>query len=194
MKSNKGLPLTALDRVARAVAPGDAGFTFRMVPRATLARRRKVLATARNVAAARLSADESARVARLAEVLGAGARGSGSDEEARAFLFRPHPMLEGRHPIDVVLANEFGARWSRESWAGCSTVPPRDGPAARPRAHGLPDWRPDRLPPNFDATGSKLYPGRWNTVASPMIYASEHYSTAMLFEKLAHGSGRLPPN
>lgn len=47
--------------------------------------------------------------------------------------------------------------------------------------------------PIFDATGSKLYPGRWNTAASPMVYASEHYSTAML-EKLAHGSGRLPKN
>lgn len=47
--------------------------------------------------------------------------------------------------------------------------------------------------PIFDASGSKLYPGRWNTPASPIIYTSEHYSTAML-EKLAHGSGRLPPN
>jgi RES domain-containing protein len=47
--------------------------------------------------------------------------------------------------------------------------------------------------PIFDATGSTLYPGRWNTPASPMIYASEHYSTAML-EKLVHGSGQLPPN
>ncbi|MBI3707615.1 MAG: RES family NAD+ phosphorylase [Proteobacteria bacterium] len=47
--------------------------------------------------------------------------------------------------------------------------------------------------PIFDATGSKFYPGRWNTPASPMIYASEHYSTALL-EKLVHGSGRLPPN
>jgi RES domain-containing protein len=45
----------------------------------------------------------------------------------------------------------------------------------------------------FDAAGSRLYPGRWNTRASPMIYASEHYSTALL-EKLVHGSGRLPPN
>jgi RES domain-containing protein len=47
--------------------------------------------------------------------------------------------------------------------------------------------------PIFDATGSKLHPGRWNTAASPMIYTSEHYSTAML-EKLVHGSGSLPPN
>lgn len=47
--------------------------------------------------------------------------------------------------------------------------------------------------PIVDATGSTLYPGRWNTPASPMIYTSEHYSTAML-EKLVHGSGQLPPN
>jgi RES domain-containing protein len=47
--------------------------------------------------------------------------------------------------------------------------------------------------PIFDATGSKRYPGRWNTPKSAMIYASEHYSTAML-EKLVRGSGRLPPN
>lgn len=52
---------------------------------------------------------------------------------------------------------------------------------------------PDGAYPIFDATGSKLYPGRWNTPASPMIYTSEHYSTAML-EKLVHGSGSLPPN
>ncbi len=47
--------------------------------------------------------------------------------------------------------------------------------------------------PIYDATGSKLYPGRWNTPGSPMIYTSAHYSTAML-EKLVHGSGSLPPN
>jgi len=45
--------------------------------------------------------------------------------------------------------------------------------------------------PIFDATGSRLYPGRWNTASSPMIYASEHFSTALL-EQLVHGSGRLP--
>jgi RES domain-containing protein len=52
---------------------------------------------------------------------------------------------------------------------------------------------PNGAHPIFDATGSKLYPGRWNTAGNPVIYASAHYSTAML-EKLAHGSGVLPPN
>ena len=47
--------------------------------------------------------------------------------------------------------------------------------------------------PIFDPTGSRLAPGRWNTSASPMIYASEHYSTAML-EKLVRANGDLPPN
>ena len=47
--------------------------------------------------------------------------------------------------------------------------------------------------PVFDATGAKLWPGRWNTAATPMIYTSEHYSTAML-EKLVHGNGQMPPN
>jgi RES domain-containing protein len=52
---------------------------------------------------------------------------------------------------------------------------------------------PDGAYPIFDATGSRLSPGRWNTESSPLIYASEHYSTAML-EVLANGSGQLPPN
>jgi hypothetical protein len=37
-------------------------------------------------------------------------------------------------------------------------------------------------------TGSKLYPGRWNDNATPVIYASRRYSTAML-EKLDHANG-----
>ena len=52
---------------------------------------------------------------------------------------------------------------------------------------------PQGIYPIFDATGSTLAPGRWNTAGSPVIYTSEHYSTALL-EKLVHGSGRLPPN
>lgn len=47
--------------------------------------------------------------------------------------------------------------------------------------------------PIFDSKGSTINPGRWNTSASPILYTSEHYSTAVL-EKLVRGSGQLPPN
>ena len=47
--------------------------------------------------------------------------------------------------------------------------------------------------PIWDARGSAASPGRWNTATAPVIYAAEHYSTAML-EKLARGRGEMPPN
>jgi RES domain-containing protein len=46
--------------------------------------------------------------------------------------------------------------------------------------------------PIFDPQGSTIIPGRWNDPGTPVIYASEHYSNAML-EKLAWGMGELPP-
>lgn len=52
---------------------------------------------------------------------------------------------------------------------------------------------PDGLHPIYDSEGARLYPGRWNMPASPIIYTSEHYSTAMM-EKLVHTSSILPPN
>jgi putative toxin-antitoxin system antitoxin component (TIGR02293 family) len=96
----KGLPLTALDRIAHAVAPDDAGFAHRLVPRATLARRR-----AQPVP--RLTPEESARVARLASVWAAAKDVWKTDEATRRWLFEPHMMLENRRPVDVVLASEF---------------------------------------------------------------------------------------
>lgn len=47
--------------------------------------------------------------------------------------------------------------------------------------------------PIFSTEGARLFPGRWNRASSPMIYTSEHYSTAML-EKLVHANAILPPN
>ena len=87
----RGLPLSALDRVAHAVAPGDSSFAHRLVPRATLARRRAQ-------ASARLTPDESARVARLASVWAFAKDVWQDDEQARGFLSRPHPELGMRRP------------------------------------------------------------------------------------------------
>jgi RES domain-containing protein len=52
---------------------------------------------------------------------------------------------------------------------------------------------PDGAYPIFDAGGSRIAPGRLNTENSSLIYASQHFSTAML-EIRANGIGRLPPN
>jgi RES domain-containing protein len=52
---------------------------------------------------------------------------------------------------------------------------------------------PDGMFPIYDSEGARLYPGRWNTSASPIIYTSEHYSAAML-EKLVHNNAILPAN
>ncbi|WP_313802581.1 RES family NAD+ phosphorylase [Sphingobium sp.] len=52
---------------------------------------------------------------------------------------------------------------------------------------------PDGAFPIYDSEGARLYPGRWNRPSSPLIYTSEHYSTAML-EKLVHFSAVLPSN
>lgn len=45
--------------------------------------------------------------------------------------------------------------------------------------------------PLFSGVGAGLYPGRWNLPSSPLIYASETFSTALL-EKLVILGGELP--
>lgn len=95
-----GLPLGALDRVARLIAPGDAQFKYRLVPKATYERRK---------GSHRLSSDEGARLARVARVWGLALAVWREEAEARDFLFRPHPMLEDRRPIDMVIGSEIGA-------------------------------------------------------------------------------------
>src|SRR3546814_18476353 len=52
------------------------------------------------------------------------------------------------------------------------------------------DWSSDVCSSDL---GARLYPGRWNTAASPIIYTSEHYSTAML-ENLVHANTVMPAN
>jgi putative toxin-antitoxin system antitoxin component (TIGR02293 family) len=102
---DEGLPLSALDRLAKAVAPGDSQFPYRLVPRATLARRRAMPAGQQV-----LSAEEGAKVARLASVWALALEVWKDPEAARRFLRKPHMLLQGRTSLDVVLANELGGR------------------------------------------------------------------------------------
>ena len=95
-----GLSVAALQAVADKVAPDDRSFVFRLMPRATLERRKR---------SQRLTPDEGGKVARLARVWAAAIDVWQDDVAARGFLSRPHSLLEGRKPIDVVLGNEIGA-------------------------------------------------------------------------------------
>lgn len=97
----RGLPADVLDRLARRIAPGDAAFKYRVVPKATLARRR---------AGRRLTAEESARLARVAELWRLALAVWGDEEQARVFLLQPHMLLEGRVPLDLALKTDLGAR------------------------------------------------------------------------------------
>ncbi len=98
----RGLPVTALDRLADSVAPGDARFKFRLIPKATLDRRRKSPGK-------RLTSEEGDRLARLAKVFSFALDVYHEPERAREFLSRPHPMLDGKAPLDVALATSPGA-------------------------------------------------------------------------------------
>jgi len=95
-----GLPVKAVDKVAHLLAPDDARFKYRLVPKATLERRKTTN---------KLSPEEGARLARLAKVWAAARDVWGDDDQAREFLFRPHPMAEDNRPIDLAIRSEFGA-------------------------------------------------------------------------------------
>ncbi len=81
----RGLPVAALERLSKSMAPAESGFKYRVVKKTTLDRRQKeIWALAKDV--------------------------WGNEEAARDFLFRPHLMLNGRRPVDVVLGTEIGAQ------------------------------------------------------------------------------------
>jgi len=100
-KMEAGLPTRVVASFSHRVAPDDRVFQYRFVPKPTLARR---------VKSKRLSSEESGKVVRVARVWALAVETWGSDEKARAFLNRPHPMLDGAIPMDAVFATEVGAR------------------------------------------------------------------------------------
>ena len=99
-----GLPVRSLERIAAVVAPTDTSFRYRIVPKASLARRK---------AGRRLSTAQRVIVARLASVWAQAVRIWKSEGAARDFLYRKHPLLGARRPIDLVLENEIGAELVR---------------------------------------------------------------------------------
>jgi putative toxin-antitoxin system antitoxin component (TIGR02293 family) len=96
-----GLPKSALKASVECVGGSREErrhLLYRLIPEATFKRRRD-----------RLTADESARAERLARVYATARQVWDSDDDARAFLHTPHPMLQGQAPLEVSLT-ELGAR------------------------------------------------------------------------------------
>jgi putative toxin-antitoxin system antitoxin component (TIGR02293 family) len=98
----RGLPVASLDRLASRVSPEDARrFTYRVVPKPTLERRRKEKQP--------LSTEESDRLARIAKVFAFALEIFRDDAKVRRFLDSPHPMLDDKAPLEVALATGLGA-------------------------------------------------------------------------------------
>jgi putative toxin-antitoxin system antitoxin component (TIGR02293 family) len=96
-----GLSVDAVDRLCAMIAPAEPALRYRIVPKATLARR---------TAARRLSPEESDRLARLARLWAFASNVWKSDDAAQRFLGEPHPLLGGRIPRELATETEVGAR------------------------------------------------------------------------------------
>jgi putative toxin-antitoxin system antitoxin component (TIGR02293 family) len=95
-----GLPVSALDHLAEAVAPEDTRFKFRLIPKATLERRRR--------STKRFTTEEGDRLARIAKVYAVALDIYHDPAKVRDFLRRPHMMLDNKTPLDVALATGPG--------------------------------------------------------------------------------------
>jgi putative toxin-antitoxin system antitoxin component (TIGR02293 family) len=98
----KGLPRQALRHVAESLAGGDkakiSALEWGVVPKTTLERRAK-----------KLSPQESERTERVARLFVHARRALGTEAEAREFMTTPHPLLEGRSPLDAA-RTDLGTR------------------------------------------------------------------------------------
>ena len=89
-----GMPVAAVRNVVRRVDPlGAVVSVYDFVPKATLNRRAKDRK--------KLSRDVSEKLWQVARVYVEAHRQYGDDTEARAFLSRPHPLLDNRTPLEV---------------------------------------------------------------------------------------------
>ena len=95
-----GLPMESLDLTAEYVAADLKDLSAikdRLVPRATRSRRE------------RLKLGEGERVERLARLMAMAETVWEDEDDARAFMNEPHPLMEGKSPIEMA-ESELGAR------------------------------------------------------------------------------------
>ena len=95
-----GLPRDALQLVAQAIWPDPADankLVHAIVPKSSLSRR------------GTLTPAQGEQTERLARLFSYAARVFGGVADARDFMHRPHPELDGRRPVDAALS-ELGGR------------------------------------------------------------------------------------
>jgi len=95
-----GLPVAALDVVVRHLAVSAAGASelkYRIVPKTTLHRRR------------RLNVEESQRLERLARMTALAEKVWEGADDAREFLTTAQPQLDGERPVDLA-RSDLGTR------------------------------------------------------------------------------------
>ena len=102
---DEGLPAGSVKRIAATFAPGDAKFQYRIIPKATFARVR---------GRRRLNKAQSELVTRLAEVWVDAVRVWKTEDKARSFLNREHPLLRNNRPVDLVFQSAAGAQLVRD--------------------------------------------------------------------------------
>jgi len=99
---DRGLSVATVDRLCRLISPDDPNLVYRIVPKATLARRRR--------GSGRLNSEESNRLARLAQVWAVAMDVWKTEDSARRFLSKPHPLLRNRTPRELAIESDIGAR------------------------------------------------------------------------------------
>ena len=97
-----GFPARSAERVVRSMDPGGARMSaYDLVAKSTLHRAIE--------ADKPLSTDASETLWQVARVFIEARRQYRDTEEALAFLFRPHPLLDGRRPFDLARETAAGA-------------------------------------------------------------------------------------
>ena len=98
----RGFPISAVERLRKAMAPDMRSFGDLVVSEATLKRHRRSRKP--------LNPAQSERLARLAQVWAMALEVYQDKQTARTFLRRPHQLLHGRTPLEVAAESSAGTR------------------------------------------------------------------------------------